>query len=413
MIRSITLGVPAYTSSKAELMERVAAFRQHATALSASVQLEARTIRLTLPPPESQDALNSGALRSIVESVRDIADAAGARWYCLPIDLLVSSGRDALLEEVQTLVVRDSRLFLNLMVATPDEISVDGAAAASRFVLNLARRSSNGIDNFRVGVSAACPSATPFFPFSRHEGSELAFSIAMETAQIALSCARAACQERCTLTAFQDRLISELQQAMARIDQFGRELATLTGFDYRGLDGSIAPFPDGDTSVATLIELLGPAPVGAHGSVFITSIISEAIKLAASRAGARTAGFNGVMYSVLEDNGLTKANNLRAVSLEKLALLSTVCGCGIDMVPVPASMFAEDVTGLILDIATLAVRLRKPLGVRLLPIPNRAVNEFTQLNLDFLCDSRVMDPGVSASTPMLSESTWRYAASRN
>ena len=53
-------------------------------------------------------------------------------------------------------------------------------------------------------------------------------------------------------------------------------------------------------------------------------------------------------------------------------------------------MFAEDLAGLVLDIATLAVRLRKPLGVRVLPVPNKAVNEYTELNLDFLCDSRVM-----------------------
>lgn len=37
----------------------------------------------------------------------------------------------------------------------------------------------------------------------------------------------------------------------------------------------------------------------------------------------------------------------------------------------------------------------------------------TQLNLDFLCDSRVVDVGISASAPMLSGDDWRYAAHRN
>ena len=45
------------------------------------------------------------------------------------------------------------------------------------------------------------------------------------------------------------------------IDTLGRELAAATGFDYRGLDGSLAPFPDGETSVAKVVELLGPSPV--------------------------------------------------------------------------------------------------------------------------------------------------------
>lgn len=413
MIRSLTIGTPVYSHSKATLTERLADFRLRADALGEIYGLRQRTTRLTLPPPELDVETNPGALRSIIETVRDLADATGARWYCMPLDLFVERGRAALLEEAQALVVRDARLFLNLLVAGDDAISMDAAEAASRFILSLARRSSNGIDNFRVGISAACPAGTPFFPFSRHEDERLAFSIAMETTPTALGVARRARAESLPLSRFQDELICALQTQMATVDRFGRELAAITGFEYRGLDGSLAPFPDGETSVASLVEWLGPTPVGSHGTIFITSVLTDALKLAAQRAGARMAGFNGVMYSVLEDNGLTNANNLRALSLEKLALFSTVCGCGIDMVPVPGTMFTEDVTGLILDIATLAVRLRKPLGVRLLPIPNRVVNEYTQLNLDFLCDSRVMDPGISASKPMLFDPVWRYGADRS
>lgn len=413
MIRSITIGTPVFSKSRAALADDLLNFQAQAQGLSQRHGLEARTIRLTLPPPAGAAAYQeAGTLRSIVDTTRALADAAGARWYCLPLDLTDGNEHDALLNEAQALVVKDSRLFLNLIVATPEQISMTGARMAGSFILSLARRSQNGIDNFRVGVSAACPAATPFFPFSRHEGDQPAFSLAMETAQTALVCARAAREQNWGLVQFQESLISELQAAMSRVDGFGRELEQATGVRYCGLDGSLAPFPDGDTSVATLVELLGPSPAGAHGSVFVTSILSEAIRQAGERAEARMVGFNGVMYSVLEDNGLTRANNLRAISLNKLALLSTVCGCGIDMVPVPSTMFQEDMTGLILDIATLAVRLKKPLGVRLLPIPNRAINEFTNLNLDFLCDSRVMDPGVSASIPLLHDDVWRYAAQR-
>lgn len=412
MIRSLTIGVPIFDRAKPELAEQLGRLRLESESLSAELDLELRTTRLTLPPPQVDAEAAPGVLRSVVEMVRELADVAGARWYCMPIDLFATLGRQALLDEAQALVVRDNRLFLNLIVATPDAISMDGAEAASRFVLGLARRSNNGIDNFRVGVSAACPPATPFFPFSRHEGDQLAFSIAMETTTVALALAEEARRQRLSLAEFQNRLIEGLAREMGRVDAYGRELESRSGIAYRGLDGSLAPFPDGVTSVARLVELLGPTPVGSLGSIFITSVLTDALKQAAQRAGARTVGFNGVMYSVLEDNGLTEANNLRALSLEKLAALSTVCGCGIDMVPVPATMFGEDLSALILDIAALAVRLRKPLGVRLLPIPNRAVNEYTQLNLDFLCDSRVMDPGISASKPILCEPVWRYAADR-
>lgn len=412
MIRSITIGVPVFSAAPGALAERLAAFRKQADALTAAANLTPRTVRLTLPPPVVDAEAAPGTLRSVVETTHTLAEAAGARWFCLPLNLFEARGRQALLEEAQALVVRDPALFLNLMVADTQTIGMEAAEAAARFVLKLARRSANGIDNFRVGLSAACPAGLPFFPFSRHEGEQLAFSIAMETTPVALELARAARREGWPLSRFQDQLIAAFATDMARIDALGRELAAATGFEYRGLDGSLAPFPDGETSVAKVVELLGPSPVGAHGSVFITSVLTEAIKTGAARAGARMVGFNGVMYSVLEDNGLTDANNLRSLSLEKLALLSTVCGCGIDMVPVPGTMFAEDLTGLVLDIATLAVRLKKPLGVRVLPVPNKAVNEYTELNLDFLCDSRVMDPGISASKPMLRDALWRYAAER-
>lgn len=412
MIRSITIGVPVHAQAPAQLAARLVQFRQQAQALTQAAGLPPRTVRLTLPPPAFDAETSPGMLRSLVEGTQALGEAAGARWTCLPLDLSVERGRAALLDEAQALVLRDERLFLNLMVADAQTIHMDAAAAAARFVLKLARRSANGIDNFRVGLSAACPAGLPFFPFSRHEGDALAFSIAMETTPVALELAQAARREGWTLTAFQERLIDAFARDMAAVDRLGTALAEASGFDYRGLDGSLAPFPDGRTSVGRLVELLGPSPVGAHGSVFVTSVLTEAIKTGAARAGARSVGFNGVMYSVLEDNGLTAANNLRTLSLEKLALLSTVCGCGIDMVPVPGTMFAEDLTGLVLDIATLAVRLRKPLGVRVLPVPNKAVNEYTELNLDFLCDSRVMDPGLSASQPLLPDAVWRYAADR-
>ncbi len=413
MIRSFTIGVPVYSRATSELSAALERFHTASDARCAEAGLSPRTRRLTLPPPAFDAEAAPGTLRSVIDNVRGLADAAGARWYCLPLDLFAERGRSALLEEAQALILRDARLFLNLIVADADTIAMQAAEEASRFVLRLARRSNNGIDNFRVGISAACPPGTPFFPFSRHEGDALAFSIAMETTPTALALAREARQRNWTMSAFQDALVEALAADMARIDTLGRAIEADTGVAYRGMDGSFAPFPDGETSVAKLVELLGPSPVGAHGSVFVTSVLTDALKLAAARAEVRTVGFNGVMYSVLEDNGLTDANNLRALSLEKLALLSTVCGCGIDMVPVPATMFPEDMTGLVLDIAALAVRLRKPLGVRLLPIPNRAVNEYTQLNLDFLCDSRVMDPGISASRPILADPLWRYASTRD
>ncbi len=409
MIRSLTVGIPLYSASTSELQSQLAAFKQHAEALGERSQLRPRTIRLSLPPPSPDQFQQTGTLPAIIRGVSELAKAAGARWYCLPIDLFQNANRSTLLQEVLPILSRDTQLFLNLMVADLESISMIGAKEASEFILRASQRSQNGIDCFRVGISAGCPAGAPFFPFSRHQGQHASFSIAMETTRTALAVAQKARKTEQSLHAFQDCLIAALAREMKRVDEFGHQLAKKSGLRYLGLDASYAPFPDGKTSVAHIVEALGPTPVGAHGSVFITSILTSALQRAGERADASLVGFNGVMYSVLEDEGLAHANDLRSLSLAKLALLSTVCGCGIDMVPLPSGMYSEEIAGLILDIATLSLRLHKPLGVRLLPIPNKMVNERTQFNLDFLCDSRVMDSGISASTPMLNDEVWRFA----
>lgn len=329
----------------------------------------------------------------------------------MPVDLFCEPGRESLMTELQNLILRDNKLFVNLMVARPDAISLKGASLSARFIQSLSRRSPTGIDNFRVGVSAACPANAPFFPYSRHEGETAAFSIAMETTGVVLRVAQRARSQDMRLSAFQSELRQALAVVIKKVDDFGRRLEEAASIVYRGLDASLAPFPDGETSVGKVIELLGPTPVGAPGTLFITSLLTDAVKSALRDSEARCVGFNGVMYSVMEDNTLARANSMHALSIEKLAAFSTVCACGIDMVPLPFNMFAEDVANMILDIAALAVRLEKPLGVRILPIPRASVNEYTEMNLDFICDSRVMNAGMSGSLPLLAGDVMSYGQS--
>ena len=408
MIRSLTVGVPIFSSSTSEVAGQLREFRAKSEDLLEREHLSARTVRLTLPTSTHNEEQQPGTLRSIFETVRSLASVVGARWYCLPVDLFREEGCDAFLSELQTLILRDNKLFVNLMVARPDAISLRGARVSADFIQGLSRRSLTGIDNFRVGISAACPANAPFFPFSRHEGDVPAFSIAMETADVVLQVAQRARDQNMPLTAFQSEVRAALQVAIKRVNDFGLRLEAATSLAYRGLDASMAPFPDGKTSVGKVIELLGPTPVGAPGTLFMTSVLTDAVKSALHDCDARCVGFNGVMYSVMEDDFLAQANSMRALSIEKLALFSSVCACGIDMVPISSHMFAEDVAHLILDVASLAVRLKKPLGVRLLPIPRAAVNEYTQMNLDFICDSRVMDTGVSGSRPLLAGDVISY-----
>ena len=126
-------------------------------------------------------------------------------------------------------------------------------------------------------------------------------------------------------------------------------------------------------------------------NLLITSYLTNIIKSSIKKSKVKSVGFNGVMYSVLEDDFLAASAKAKNISLDSLALYSSGCGCGLDMIPLPGDVFDEEIASIILDIASLAISLDKPLGVRLLPIRGKRVNEMTEFNYDFLVDTRIFE----------------------
>lgn len=385
MIRSLTIGLPLGSLSQKEIEARVEHLVVTSKEIMAAVGVAPRTIRFTLPAVGVVGEV-PGSLLSRLRFVDDLSSRLQVRWYCLPIDFVEEGPRRERLSGALDAISRFPRMFLNIIIADQGNISVNGASDAAGLILKVSRNSNNGFDNFRVGASCNCPPNAPFFPFSRHVGEGIAFSFALETTGMALQMTRT----RANLETVRERLIESLTAVLRKVDALGTRIEEATGSAYCGLDSSFAPFPDGRTSVARLIEQILGAPVGNSGSMFVTAILTDVLRSALRASGAKSTGFNGVMFSVLEDEVLASINNLRGISLDTLIAAASVCGCGVDMVPVGGNAFQEDIAAVILDVAALSSTLAKPLGVRMLPIPGREVNEFTQFNLDFLCDSRVM-----------------------
>ncbi len=386
MIRSLTIGLPLGELSTAELHQRVTRLLRAKDEMLAG--REPRTLRFTLPP-SGLEGEPEGALLSRLRWVDELATATGVRWFYLPLDFVAAGPRRGRLTAALDAVKRFERMFLNLILAADRQIAVNAAHDAAQLVLDISKKSNNGFDNFRVGASFNCPANAPFFPFSRHEGANVAFSFALETTPLALEALRDFSPAN-DAGAVRDRIVSALTPHLRAADDVGNELAQAAGCEYRGLDASFAPMPVEDVSVARLVEKLIGAPIGTHGSVFATAFLTDALRAAILASKARTVGFNGVMYSLLEDPALAASHSKRRINLESLLVLSTVCACGLDMIPVPGLSFPEEISAVMLDVAALSCALDKPLGVRLLPIPGAHVNELTELNLDFLCDSRVL-----------------------
>lgn len=394
MIRSITIGLPLGVRAPAQMDQQLEGLMQSARSIMADANLTPRTVRLTLPAVDASGEV-AGSMLSSLRWVEELANKHGIRWFCLPLDFVSEGARRERLLSALDAIGRFPRMFLNMIVADQGRIAVAAAADAADLVLKVAKKANNGFDNFRVGASCNCPPNAPFFPFSRHVGDNMAFSFALETTGLALEAAKSCGSD---LDLLRDNIVAVLAPKLRTIDDIGRRLQEASGAEYRGLDASLAPFPDGNMSVAALIERMGSLP-GSAGSVAITALLTDALRSALRQSGARAIGFNGVMFSLLEDDHLAKANSMRGLSLDALTSLAAVCGCGIDMVPLAGLVFKEEVAALMLDIAALSCTLKKPLGVRVLPIPGRGVNEFTQFNLDFLCDSRIMGVGPVERAP--------------
>lgn len=389
MIRSITVGLPTHSQASQTISSQCREFFSRSQDILKEYDIDARTFRYTLPPLDERGE-EEGFVNSTLHWVTKLAQETNVRWFCLPFDFVPEQERRNRLSLALDVVEKFPMSFVNFIVSDSDRMNVGAINDVSGLIRDISKKSNNGFDNFRVGASCACPSNSPFFPFSKHTGDELAFSMALELSST-VQAAADTIDGPIDVAEFRDKAIAALSDVLQRINSFGLRLSKETGVIYKGVDASLAPFPGDKISVAQIVEKLISAPIGSSSSVFVTSILTDILRAAVQKSGAKTVGFNGVMYSLLEDHVLAQSNSRREIDMTTLISLSTVCACGIDMVPIPGTTLPEDISALILDVAGISMALQKPLGVRVLPIPFGHHNGRTEFNLDFLCDSRIME----------------------
>ncbi len=387
-IRSITVGIALDGQSKLELTSAISNFMSISKTIYNQHDIQIRTTRLALEPINLHPDFTSAFFRSTLDWISAVCNNVGIRWFCVPFDCSETEDSHIYSSIAYEAISRHQNAFVNFIVARDGKIGHSGVAAAANLISRVSTISNNGFDNFRVGVSCDCKPHTPFFPFSYHDGDN-GFSVALETVDMFLNTIESEIHNG--IEAVQTTLLERLTDNLILIDKLGRDIERQTGMKFLGIDASLAPFPNGDTSVAKIVEKLGVEDFGANGSLFFTSFLTNIIKMALFKSNVRYVGFNGVMYSLLEDDYLAKRARQKNFNIDSLMLYSTVCGCGIDMVPVPGDILEEEIAAMIMDVSSLAITLNKPLGVRILPIPGKKGNELTGFNYDFLVDTRIMN----------------------
>ena len=97
------------------------------------------------------------------------------------------------------------------------------------------------------------------------------------------------------------------------------------------------------------------------------------------------------MLPVLEDSILSKRAADGKLDLKDMLLYSSVCGTGLDTVPLPGDATPEQISAILFDLGALSLRLDKPLTARLMPIPGKKAGDPTSFDFPFFANSKVLD----------------------
>jgi len=166
--------------------------------------------------------------------------------------------------------------------------------------------------------------------------------------------------------------------------------------EYIGLDASFNPSLDEGGSVASAVETLKEVPMGfgGVGTIAATAAMTTSIQtmLPSNKEGfgIKLTGYNGLMLPLCEDQRLAQLANEGKLRMTDLLNVSSVCGVGIDTVPIPGNVSVDELTSLLLDVVGLAERWNKPLSCRVFPVPNKEVGEMTTFDSPYLVNSKIL-----------------------
>lgn len=343
-----------------------------------------RTQRLCLCPFSEPAEINS------LKALSSLCDISSIRWFNVPILPKQGQNTSELFAFAHDVLAEYGRAFVNVLGVVDGKLSTGIFDRCAELIRRTSVLSTTGQDNFRLGISINVQPDGPFFPFTYSSG-EMGFSIALElTQEINGICAKTHGE---SLISLRNEILSNIIPQIRKLNTLASALAEREGVIFHGFDFSLAPIIDENGSIITILNRLGIYNFGHTGTLFATSFLTNILKDLAAQF--RSVGFSGVMYSLLEDLELCSINNERGVTLEQIISLSTVCGCGVDMVPVYGKVKNEELRSILLDVSGISCRLNKPLGVRLLPIPQygRGKSGFTSFHndSDFIANTRIVE----------------------
>jgi uncharacterized protein (UPF0210 family) len=340
---------------------------------------EVETIRITTQPfPEYTKGLTTEQSLKFFKDYDALAVKEGFDASIGPA-MMKDSDDPAEAELVGKILAQSKTLNGSVVIAGENGVHWKGVVAAAAVVKYLEEHTPHGQGNFSFTAAALVPSGTPFYPASYLTGPGKQFAIALQSANViaeALAGAKSA-------DAAESRIRTLLGRSAQEIEKAAEQLALQTGWKYGGID--LSPAPLKDISIGAALEKFYGQPVGSSGTLTVAAIVTRALR----EIQVTHAGYSGLMLPVLEDSVLAQRWSEGRLTMDALLSYSAVCGTGLDTIPLPGDITADQLARILGDVASLSVKWHKPLSARLQPAPGKKPGEMTEFDDPFLVNAKI------------------------
>ena len=379
-IRSITYFLNPGWPLDENKLQSAGKFLTEAKSAFETAGYEVQTMRLaTVPFPQLLENQIEETPK-LAEAIQSLLPSTGVEYASLGPAFPSVPGSYEIIPEA---IAHTQNIFFSGMMAdSHNGISLEAVSACAQVIVKCAPLTPDGFANLRFAALANVLPGAPFFPAAYHQGDRPAFAIATEAADLAIE----AFKDATSLDEGRIALVKALETHGQVLASVSKQLQFRYGAQFGGIDFSLAPFPTNEQSLGWAVEAMGIPKIGLHGSLAAASLLTETV----DRANFPHTGFSGFMQPVLEDSVLAKRAAEGTLTIKDLMLYSAVCGTGLDTVPLPGDVTADQITALLLDLSALALRLDKPLTARLMPIPGKKVGDPTDFDFAFFSNSKVM-----------------------
>ncbi|KRN89237.1 PFL family protein [Ligilactobacillus ceti] len=201
-----------------------------------------------------------------------------------------------------------------------------------------------------------------------------------------------------------DVVAETIKQTAFKVTRMGQLVGTIAAerlhVPFGIVDLSLAPTPAVGDSVAQILEEIGLAQVGTHGTTAALAMLNDAVKKGGIMACSHVGGLSGAFIPVSEDAGMIAAVQAGTLNIEKLEAMTAVCSVGLDMIAIPGDTSATTISAMIADEAAIGMVNNKTTAVRVIPVPGKKVGEMVEFG-GLLGYAPIMQVNESSSAAMI------------